>query len=90
MKEKVFGRWPLELLRVSHAPRRAVCGNRGFFWTTQGGVSALSNGNFTHRVAFEEVSGHRVARGAYREPAARERGPQGWSEAAQDVTRRTR
>ena len=51
---------PLELLRVSHAPRRAVCGNRGFFWTTQGGVSALSNGNFIHRVAFEEVSGHRV------------------------------
>ena len=25
---------PLELLRVSHAPRRAVCGNRGFFRTT--------------------------------------------------------
>ena len=51
---------PLELLRVSHAPRRAVCGNRGFFRMTHGGVSAPSNGNFTHRVAFEEVSGHRV------------------------------
>ena len=51
---------PLELLRVSHAPRRAVCGNRGFFRTTHGGVSAPSNGNFTHRVAFEEVSGHWV------------------------------
>ena len=51
---------PLELLRVSHAPRRAVCGNRGFFRTTHGGVSAPSSGTFTHRVAFEEVSGHRV------------------------------
>ena len=51
---------PLELLRVSHAPRRAVCGNRGFFRTTHGDVSAPSNGNFTHRVAFEQVSGHRV------------------------------
>ena len=51
---------PLELLRVSHAPRQAVCGNRGFFRMTHGGVSAPSNGNFTHRVAFEEVSGHRV------------------------------
>ena len=51
---------PLELLRVSHEPRQAVCGNRGFFRTTHGGVSAPSNGNFTHRVAFEEVSGHRV------------------------------
>ena len=51
---------PLELLRVSHAPRQAVCGNRGFFRTTHGGVSAPSNGNFTHRVAFEEVSGHGV------------------------------
>ena len=51
---------PLELLRVSHAPRQAVCGTRGFFRTTHGGVSAPSNGNFTHRVAFEEVSGPRV------------------------------
>ena len=51
---------PLELLRVSHAPRRAVCGNRGFFRTTHGGVSALSSGTFTHRVAFEEGSGPRV------------------------------
>ena len=47
----------LELLRVSHAPRRAVCGNRGFFRTTHGGVSAPSSGTFTHRVAFEEGSG---------------------------------
>ena len=53
-------RLPLKLLTVSHAPRRAVCGNHGFFRTTHGGVSAPSNGNFTHRVAFEEVSGHRV------------------------------
>ena len=51
---------PLELLRVSHAPRQAVCGNRGFFRTTHGGVSAPSCCAFTHRVAFEEVSGHRV------------------------------
>ena len=51
---------PLELLRVSHAPRRAVCGNRGVFRTTHGGVSSPSSGTFTHRVAFEEVSGHRV------------------------------
>ena len=28
---------PLELLRVSHAPRQAVCGNRGFFRMTHGG-----------------------------------------------------
>ena len=30
-------RLPLELLRVSHAPRQAVCGNRGFFRMTHGG-----------------------------------------------------
>ena len=48
------------MLRGSQAPRRAVCGTRGFFRTTHGGVSAPSTGNFTHRVAFEEVSGHRV------------------------------
>ena len=51
---------PLELLRVSQAPRRAVCGNRGVSRTMHGGVSAPSSGTFTHRVAFEEVSGHRV------------------------------
>ena len=51
---------PLELLRVSHAPRRAVCGNRGVFRTTHGGVSAPSSGTFTHSVAFEEGSGPRV------------------------------
>ena len=51
---------PLELLRVSHAPRRAVCGNRGFFRTMHGGVGAPSCCAFTHRVAFEEGSGPRV------------------------------
>ena len=51
---------PLELLRVSQAPRRAVCGNCGVSRTMHGGVSAPSSGTFTHRVAFEEVSGHRV------------------------------
>ena len=51
---------PLEFLRVSQAPRRAVCGNRGVSQTMHGGVSAPSSGTFTHRVAFEEVSGHRV------------------------------
>ena len=51
---------PLELLRVSQAPRRAVCGNHGVSRTMHGGVSEPSSGTFTHRVAFEEVSGHRV------------------------------
>ena len=37
-----------------------MCGHRGFFWTTHGGVSAPSSGTFTHRVAFEEGSGPRV------------------------------
>ena len=30
-------RWPLELLRGSQAPRRAVCGTRGSFQTMHGG-----------------------------------------------------
>ena len=53
-------RLPLELLRGSQAPRRAVCGTRECFRTMHGGVSAPSCYAFTHRVAFEEVSGHRV------------------------------
>ena len=51
---------PLEMLRGSQAPLRAVCGTRGCFRTMHGGVSASSCCAFTHRVAFEEVSGHRV------------------------------
>ena len=37
-----------------------MCGTRGSLRTMHGGGSAPSNGNFTHRVAFEEVSGPRV------------------------------
>ena len=51
---------PLELLRGSQAPLRAVCGTHGCFRTMHGSVSAPSCCAFTHRVAFEEVSGHRV------------------------------
>ena len=51
---------PLELLRGSQAPRRAVCGTCGFFRTMHGCVSAPSCCAFPRRVAFEEVSGHRV------------------------------
>ena len=47
-------------IRESHAPCRAVCTPCGFFWMMHGGVSAPSCCAFTHRVAFEEVSGHRV------------------------------
>ena len=50
-------RWPLELLRGSQAPRRAVCGTRGSLRTMHGGGSAPSCCVFTHRVAFEEGSG---------------------------------
>ena len=53
-------RLPLELLRGSQAPRRAVCGTLGFFWMMHGGVSAPSCCALPHRVAFEEVSGLRV------------------------------
>ena len=49
-------RWPLELLRGSKAPRRAVCGARGSLRTMHGGGSAPSCCAFTHRVAFEEGS----------------------------------
>ena len=51
---------PLELLRGSQAPLRAVCGTHGCFWTMHGSVSAPSCCAFTHRVAFEEVSVQRV------------------------------
>ena len=51
---------PLELFRESQAPCRAVCRPCGFFRMMHGGVSAPSCCAFTHRVAFEEVSGHRV------------------------------
>ena len=51
---------PPEVFNGSQAPRRAVCGTCGCFWTMHGGVSAPSCCAFTHRVALEEVSGHRV------------------------------
>ena len=51
---------PLEMLRGSQAPLRAVCETRGCFRTMHGGVSASSCCAFTHRVAFKEVSGYRV------------------------------
>ena len=51
---------PLELFRESQAPCRAVCRPCGFFQMMHGAVSAPSCCAFTHRVAFEEVSGHRV------------------------------
>ena len=51
---------PLEMLRGSPAPCRAVCGTSGCFRTMNGDVSAPSCCAFTHRAAFEEVSGHRV------------------------------
>ena len=51
---------PLELLRGSQAPLRAVCGTHGCFWTMHGSVSAPSCCAITHRVAFEEVSVQRV------------------------------
>ena len=51
---------PLELFRESQAPCRAVCRPCGVFRMMHGGVSAPSCCAFTHRVAFEEVSGHQV------------------------------
>ena len=51
---------PLELFRESQAPCRAVCRPCGFFRMMHGGGSAPSCCAFTHRVAFEEVSVHRV------------------------------
>ena len=53
-------RLPLELLRGSQAPLRAVCGTHGCFWTMHSSVLAPSCCAFTHRVAFEEVSVQRV------------------------------
>ena len=41
-------------------PLQAVCGTCGCFQTMHGGVSAPSFCAFPHRVAFKEVSGHRV------------------------------
>ena len=52
--EPPAARWPLELLRGSQAPRRAVCGTRGSLRTMHRGGSAPSCCAFTHRVAFEE------------------------------------
>ena len=51
---------PLESFRGSQAPCRAACGTCGFFQTIHGGVSAPSCCDFTHRFAFEELSGHRI------------------------------
>ena len=48
------------MFRESQAPCRAVCRPCGFFWMMHEGVSAPSCCAFTHRVAFEEVSGPRV------------------------------
>ena len=42
------------------APCQTVCGLCRFFQTMHGGVSDPSFCVFIHRVAFEEVSGHRV------------------------------
>ena len=42
------------------APCQTVCGICRFFQTMHGGVSDPSFCVFIHRVAFEEVSGHRV------------------------------
>ena len=51
---------PLESFRGSQAPCRAACGTCGFFQTIHGGVTAPSCCAFTHRFAFEELSGHRI------------------------------
>ena len=48
------------VVRGFQAPGRAVCGTRGSFRMMHGGVSAPSCCAFIHRVAFKEVSGHRV------------------------------
>ena len=54
----------------AQAPRRAVCGTRGSLRTMHGGGSAPSCCAFTHRVAFEEVSGHRVLITQYSGPGS--------------------
>ena len=53
-------RLPLELFMGFQAPCQTVCGICRFFQTMHGGVSDPSFCVFIHRVAFEEVSGHRV------------------------------
>ena len=53
-------RLPLELFRGYQALCRAVCGTCGIFRMMHGGVSDPTCYAFIHRVAFEEVSGHRV------------------------------
>ena len=53
-------RLPLELFRGFQAPCRAVCGTCVFFRTMHGDVSDPSCCAFIQRVAFEEVSRHRV------------------------------
>ena len=53
-------RLPLELFIGFQAPCQTVCGICRFFQTMHGGVSDPSFFVFIHRVAFEEVSGHRV------------------------------
>ena len=51
---------PLESFSGSQAPCRAVCGTCGCFQKMHRGVIAPSFCAFPHRVAFKEVSGHRV------------------------------
>ena len=53
-------RLPLELFIGFQAPCQTVCGICRFFQTMHGGVSDPLICAFIHRVAFEEVSGHRV------------------------------
>ena len=53
-------RLPLELFMGFKAPCQNVCGICRFFQTMHGGVSDPSFFVFIHRVAFEEVSEHRV------------------------------
>ena len=53
-------RLPLELFIGFQDPCQTVCGICRFFQTMHGGVSDPSICAFIHRVAFEEVSGHRV------------------------------
>ena len=53
-------RLPLEVFTGLQATCRAVFGTCGFFWTMHGGVSTPSCCDFIHRVAFQEVSRHRI------------------------------
>ena len=61
--QEEFARWPLELLRGSQAPRRAVCGTRGSLRTMHGGGSAPSCCAFTHRAPKDSQGLSRVAAG---------------------------